>query len=218
MYLHLRGLYSKFCIRSDRSTGNLPDSLIQRLLCHIQLSFLSLKIIQIASFAVFLLFLSILSLLQQYGLEGSSNSRCDQFIYPSFPFIVRTKFLFSWTLGNFFLPRRNSPHWAKVSSLSSLHYHTQTHHTRQYSSGPVISPTQRPLPDNKQHSEQTDIHDSNGIRTRIPIKRAPADPGVRPLDHRDRLTLYNTSLLSQNWSNRSFQSLSSIKFCLHKQI
>jgi len=35
------------------------------------------------------------------------------------------------------------------------HYHTQTHHTRYDSSGRVISPTQRPLPDNTQHSQAT---------------------------------------------------------------
>ena len=31
----------------------------------------------------------------------------------------------------------------------------QTHHTRQDSSGRVISPSQRPLPDNTQHSQET---------------------------------------------------------------
>ena len=36
--------------------------------------------------------------------------------------------------------------------------HTTTHHTQQDSSGRVIIPTQRPLPDNTQHSQQTDIH------------------------------------------------------------
>ena len=34
-----------------------------------------------------------------------------------------------------------------------------THHSRQDSSRRVISPTHRPLPDNTQHSQQTDIHD-----------------------------------------------------------
>jgi hypothetical protein len=39
--------------------------------------------------------------------------------------------------------------------LSRLHDHTQRHHTRQDSSGRLISPSQRPLPDNTQHSQQT---------------------------------------------------------------
>jgi len=36
--------------------------------------------------------------------------------------------------------------------------HTTTRHSLQDSSGRVISPSQRPLPDNTQHSQQTDIH------------------------------------------------------------
>ena len=70
------------------------------------------------------------------------------------------------------------PQWAKASSLSRLHDHTQTHHTWQDSSGRVISPTQRPLLANTQHSQQTDIHVSGGIRTHNPNKRASADQQV----------------------------------------
>ena len=36
--------------------------------------------------------------------------------------------------------------------------HTTTQHSRQDSSGLVISSSQRPLPDNTRHSQQTDIH------------------------------------------------------------
>jgi hypothetical protein len=43
----------------------------------------------------------------------------------------------------------------------------------------VISPTQRPLPDNSQHSQETDTHAPGGIRTQNPSKRAPADPRLR---------------------------------------
>ena len=42
--------------------------------------------------------------------------------------------------------------------------HTTTHHTRQDSSGRVISPTHTPLPDNTQHSQQIDIHAPGRIR------------------------------------------------------
>ena len=35
--------------------------------------------------------------------------------------------------------------------------HTTTHHIREDSSGLVLSLSQRPLPDNTQHSQQTDI-------------------------------------------------------------
>jgi hypothetical protein len=43
--------------------------------------------------------------------------------------------------------------------------HTTTQHSRYNSSGWVISLTQRPLPDNTRHSQQTNIHASGGLRT-----------------------------------------------------
>ena len=60
--------------------------------------------------------------------------------------------------------------------------HTTTHHSRQDSSGRVISSSQRPLPDNTRHSQQTDIHalrwDSNPrsqqVRGQRPLTCSPA--------------------------------------------
>jgi hypothetical protein len=43
--------------------------------------------------------------------------------------------------------------------------HTTTQHSRWGSSGRVISSSQRPLPDNTRHSQQTNIHAPGGIRT-----------------------------------------------------
>ena len=43
--------------------------------------------------------------------------------------------------------------------------HTTTQHSRQDSCGRVISSSQRPLPDNTRHSQQTNIHAPVGIRT-----------------------------------------------------
>ena len=40
----------------------------------------------------------------------------------------------------------------------------------------MIGPTQRTLPGNTQHSQQTDFHASGKIRTRIPSRRAAAHP------------------------------------------
>jgi len=40
----------------------------------------------------------------------------------------------------------------------------------------VISPTQRPVRDNTQHSQDTGIQTPGGIRSRNPNKRAAADP------------------------------------------
>jgi hypothetical protein len=78
------------------------------------------------------------------------------------------------------------PYWDKASSLSMIHDHTQTRHTQQDSSGRVISRTQRPLPDNTQQSQETDIRAPGGIRTHIPSKRAAADRRLRPRGHLDR--------------------------------
>ena len=61
----------------------------------------------------------------------------------------------------------------------------------------MISTTNRPLPDNTQHSQQTDIYTSGGIRTRNPSNQATADPRRRPLLH-----------WSQNRHNTANQHLS----------
>jgi hypothetical protein len=71
------------------------------------------------------------------------------------------------------------PQWARASSLSRLHYHTQTHHTRWDASGQVIGLTKRHLPDNIQNSQETNIHAPGGIRTRNPAMQAVAEPRLR---------------------------------------
>ena len=52
--------------------------------------------------------------------------------------------------------------------------HTMTQHSRKDSSGRVISSSQRPLPDNTRHSQQTNIHAPGGIRTQDLSRRAAA--------------------------------------------
>ena len=64
--------------------------------------------------------------------------------------------------------------------------HTTTHNTQQDSSGRVISQSQRPLPDNTRHSQQTNIHAPGGIRTHNLSRRAAADLHLRPRGHWDR--------------------------------
>ena len=66
--------------------------------------------------------------------------------------------------------------------------HTTTHHSRQDSSGRVISSSQRPLPDNTRHSQQTNIHAPGGIRTHDLSRRAAVDLRLRPRGYWDRLT------------------------------
>ena len=67
---------------------------------------------------------------------------------------------------------------------------TTTHHSRWDSSGRVISSSQRPLPDNTQHSQQTDIHAPGGIRTYNPSKRAAVDLRLRPRGHWNPQIIY----------------------------
>jgi hypothetical protein len=50
----------------------------------------------------------------------------------------------------------------------------------------VIGPSQRPLPHNIQHSQETDIHAPSEIRTRNPRQGAAADRHLRPRGHWDR--------------------------------
>jgi len=58
--------------------------------------------------------------------------------------------------------------------------HTTTHHSRYGSSRRVISSSQRPLPDNTQHSQQTNVHATGGIRTHDLSRRAATDLNLRP--------------------------------------
>ena len=65
---------------------------------------------------------------------------------------------------------------------------SDTHRTQQDSSGRMIGPTQRPLPDKTQHSQETDIHVPGGILTHKPSKRVAVGLAFRPRAHQDRRT------------------------------
>jgi hypothetical protein len=66
----------------------------------------------------------------------------------------------------------------------------------------VIGSKHRPLPDNIQHSQETDIHASGEIRTCNPNKQAAVDPLLKPRDHWNRPLLYSTADIN-------------LIFCLH---
>jgi len=57
---------------------------------------------------------------------------------------------------------------------------SRSHSNTLNSSGRVISPSRRPVPDNRQRSEETGIHAPGEIRTRIPRKRTTAESRLRP--------------------------------------
>ena len=91
--------------------------------------------------------------------------------------------------GHIIFPLLESPLRARAFSLLRPHDHTQRHHARQDSSRRVTGPSQRLLPYNTQHSQQTDFHDPNGIRIHNISRREAADDAdsrLRPGGHRDR--------------------------------
>jgi len=80
--------------------------------------------------------------------------------------------------------RQDSGSWPPLTGFWD-HTHW-TNHIRYDSSEREISPTQKPLSYNTQHSQQTDFHVSGRIRTRNPSKRAAANPRLRRPGHRER--------------------------------
>ena len=80
---------------------------------------------------------------------------------------VNKKFVAQYIFqSNFMALQPNAGHGLLILDEVSRS-HTTTHHSRQDSSGRVISP----LPENTQHSQQTNIHASGGIRTHNLTKR-----------------------------------------------
>jgi hypothetical protein len=93
----------------------------------------------------------------------------------------------------FFFNGSTAPWGSRPPHCSRLHDHTlETHHTLWDSSGRGASPSQRPLPDNTQHSQETDIHALGGIRTHNPSMRAAVDPRLRLRSHWDRWSVLYT--------------------------
>ena len=76
-----------------------------------------------------------------------------------------------------------------ASSFKRFLDHTTTHHSLQDSSGRVISSSQRPLPDNTQYSQQTDVDGPVGIRTHNHSRRAAVDLHLRQHGYWDRLLI-----------------------------
>jgi hypothetical protein len=64
--------------------------------------------------------------------------------------------------------------------------HSNTHHSRYHSSGRGIGLSQRPLPDNTNTVQETNIHARGGIRNHDSSKRSAADLRLRPRGYWDR--------------------------------
>ena len=91
--------------------------------------------------------------------------------------------------------------------------HTTTHHNLWDSSGRVISPSQRPLPDNTQHSQQRDIHAPAGIRTHNPSRRTATNRRLRPPTRTgfSNGPLQILNILKTTLKSRRFQTIEEIQ-------
>jgi len=88
--------------------------------------------------------------------------------------------------------RPNAGHGLLILEVSRSH--TTTHHSRQDSYGRVISSSQRPLPDNTQHSQQINFHVPAWIRTHDLSRLAAVDLCLRPLGPATNVS-YSTQIL-----------------------
>ena len=98
---------------------------------------------------------------------------------------IQTMFvcLLSWCYNPLWLCFHSPVAGSSLLVFSRFLDHTQRR-GQQDSSGRVINPSQRPLPDNTQHS--TNIHALGGIRTHDLSRRASEDLRLRPRGHWDR--------------------------------
>jgi len=85
---------------------------------------------------------------------------------------------------------RDSPQWARISTFTRFLDHTQRHITVGRTPVDEWSARRRPLPDNTQHSQQTNIHAPAEIRTHNLSRRAAADLRLRRRGHWNRLTYH----------------------------
>ena len=74
----------------------------------------------------------------------------------------------------------NAGHGLLIHQVSRSH--TTTHHSRQDSSGRMIRPSQKPLPDNTQHSQETEPRRDSNPQFQQKRGRRPTRQTARPWD------------------------------------
>ena len=120
---------------------------------------------------------------------GFQRKSCINIAFLSRVFLIQCLIFcyFTALILYFFLPvalRPNAGHSLRI--LEAYRSHTTTQRTQYDSSRRVIGSSQRPLPDNTQHSQKTDRHPPGGIRTRSSSKLAATDPRLRSHGHWDQ--------------------------------
>jgi hypothetical protein len=86
---------------------------------------------------------------------------------------VTMKCLKSWPTTFFPSMEQHPPSGPGLPPHGGFIVTLKTHHTRKNSSGQVISPSQRPLHDDTQHSQETNIHPPIGFETTTPASEMP---------------------------------------------
>jgi hypothetical protein len=123
---------------------------------------------------------------------GQNVRLCSYHYYTMFqtnyllPFCPSLLHILLFSSSSFFIWVLQHPVGQGLLSHEVFLLHTTTHQIWYDSSGRVISCSQRPLPDNTQHSQQTNIHAHGGIRTHNLSRRATADLHFRPCGQWDR--------------------------------
>jgi hypothetical protein len=102
----------------------------------------------------------------------------------------------------------NSPQRTKVFSLTRFHGHTQKHHSRWDSSGRVTIPSQRPLPDKTQHSQETNFHEAGGLE---PVILTSERPQTRVLDRAATGIGKRRALAQKNKTWNNFYGITDIR-------
>jgi hypothetical protein len=115
-------------------------------------------------------------------VAGVSYSRRTEPPPPSQITLSRTTF-HTWNALYLVLP---SYAYFSQQVLRVLYVHLITHNTQWDSSGRGIGPSQRPLPDNTNAVQETNIHAPGGIRTHDLSKPSAAVLRPRPRRHWDR--------------------------------
>jgi len=92
------------------------------------------------------------------------------------------------------------PKRVRASSFTRLLRHTQRRTTvGRTPLDEAIDPSQRPLPNSTQLSQQAEIYATGGTRTRYPSKHAAADIRLIPRGHWDRQIHYVTIEMASVW-------------------
>ena len=111
--------------------------------------------------------------------------------------------------------RPNAGHDLLIHEVSRSH--TTTYHSRYDSFGRMISSSQRPLPDNTQYSQQTNIHAPGGIQTHDLSRRAVADLRLRPRGYWDLLITDLHAVIS-SMDKRGYTVLDPTNFTINNKL